>query len=98
MVPEIFCDGIGRIGFADGMVRIELVSRSQAAFDDGDGRGGEVRRLVVMTAEAFARSFLVQQKAMAKLAETGAIRLAAPDEETSPPPARMPRSPNFPAE
>jgi hypothetical protein len=101
MVPEVFCDGIGRIGFADGMVRIELISRSAAAFDGIDGARGEARQLVVMTAEAFARSFAVQQKALAKLAETGAIRLAPAEREESEPAspsasARTPRSPNFP--
>ena len=103
MIPEIFADGIGRIGFADGMVRIELISRSAGALEGGEEVHGEVRHRVVMTAQAFVQSLIVQQKALAKLEEAGVIRRTSPSGE--PPlkvvdrvPAGPPRSPNFSSE
>src|SRR5690349_15584071 len=77
MVAETFADGIGRIGFADGMVRIELVSRSGAAFAGEEPRA-EVQGRIVMTPQAFLQSLMAQQQALLKLEEAGVIRRSAP--------------------
>jgi hypothetical protein len=97
MVPETFADGIGRIGFSEGMVRIELVSVA----DQKDGQ--PVRqpcRRIVMTPQGFMQSVQAQLNLIRKLEEAGVIRRApAQGGETAAAPAAAngagPRSPNF---
>ena len=98
MVPETFADGIGRIGFSEGMVRIELVS---VADQDKDGKPvREACRRIVMTPQGFMQAVQAQLNLIRKLEEAGVIRRAAAqggDAAAASPPANgvAPRSPNF---
>ena len=98
MVPETFADGIGRIGFSEGMVRIELVS---VADQDKEGRPvREACHRIIMTPQGFMQSVQAQLNLIRKLEEAGVIRRApAPGGEpaTAAAPANgaAPRSPNF---
>jgi hypothetical protein len=97
MVPETFADGIGRIGFSEGMVRIELVS---VADQDKDGRAvREACRRIVMTPQGFMQAVQAQLNLIRKLEEAGVIRRAPANgqEQAVTPPANgaAPRSPNF---
>jgi hypothetical protein len=97
MVPETFADGIGRIGFSEGMVRIELVS---VADQDKDGRAvREACRRIVMTPQGFMQAVQAQLNLIRKLEEAGVIRRAPANgqEQAATPPANgaAPRSPNF---
>src|SRR5437867_1700509 len=99
MIPEVFVDGIGRIGFVDGMVRIELISRSGAETDEQGRPRPEVRQRLIMTLNAFLQGLQAQQSVIAKLQEAGVLRVdAAPAAGTpapAPTPAVLPKSPNF---
>lgn len=99
MAAETFADGIGRIGFTEGMVRIELVS---IADQDQDGRPvREVRHRIVMTPQGFMQSVQAQLNLIRKLEEAGVLRRSpAPGAEPAAPAAagangQSPRSPNF---
>jgi hypothetical protein len=95
MIPETFADGIGRIGFSEGMVRIELVS---VADQDKDGRPvREACRRIVMTPQGFMQSVQAQLNLIRKLEEAGVIRRAPASGEPAATPANgaAPRSPNF---
>ena len=96
MVPETFADGIGRIGFSEGMVRIELVSVA----DQKDGQ--PVRqpcRRIVMTPQGFMQSVQAQLNLIRKLEEAGVIRRAPQGGDAAAAPSAAngaaPRSPNF---
>lgn len=98
MVPETFADGVGRIGFSEGMVRIELVS---VADQDKDGRAvREPCHRLVMTPQGFMQAVQAQINLIRKLEEAGVIRRApanAQEQAQAAPPANgtAPRSPNF---
>jgi hypothetical protein len=97
MVPETFADGVGRIGFSEGMVRIELVS---VADQDKEGRPvREACHRIVMTPQGFMQSVQAQLNLIRKLEEAGVIRRAPATGEqvAAVPPANgtAPRSPNF---
>jgi hypothetical protein len=93
MIPEIYADGIGRIGFADGMVRIELVSVPAPE----PGRENEPqpvpRARIVMTPHGFLRSLQSQHALLRKLEAAGLVKRSAQPGEA---PA-APKSPNFSA-
>jgi hypothetical protein len=96
---ETFADGVGRIGFSEGMVRIELVS---VADQDKDGRPVlQPCHRVIMTPQGFMRSVQAQLNLIRKLEEAGVLRRApAPGQETAAETASggngaSPRSPNF---
>jgi len=67
MVPEIFVDGLGQIQFKDGLIRIELVSRS--------GEEPEVRQRIIMTVPAFLNALQLQQTIVSKFEEAGIVRV-----------------------
>ena len=96
MVPETYADGIGRIGFSEGMVRIELVSVGD---QDKDGRPvREACHRIIMTPQGFMQSVQAQLNLIRKLEEAGVIRRAPAGEQpaaASPPNGTAPRSPNF---
>jgi hypothetical protein len=93
MVPEIYVDGIGRIGFADGMVRIELVSVPPPE----PGREGESqpepRARIVMTPHGFLSSLQSLHSLLKKLEAAGVVKRNA--QQGGLPAA--PKSPNFSA-
>jgi hypothetical protein len=97
MIPETFADGVGRIGFSEGMVRIELVS---VADQDKDGRPvREACHRIIMTPQGFMQSVQAQLNLIRKLEEAGVIRRAPAQggEPAAAQPANgaAPRSPNF---
>ena len=99
MISETFADGVGRIGFSEGMVRIELVS---VADQDKDGRPiREACHRIIMTPQGFMQSIQAQLNLVRKLEEAGVIRRApASGEPAAAAPAlaangAAPRSPNF---
>ena len=53
MVAEIFADGVGRVDFVSGVVRIELVSLEPA--ESGQGKM-EVRQRIAMPVDGFLHS------------------------------------------
>jgi hypothetical protein len=98
---ETFADGVGRIGFSEGMVRIELVS---VADQDKEGRPVlQPCHRIIMTPQGFMRSVQAQLNLIRKLEEAGVLRRApAPGQgqEAAPETASggngtSPRSPNF---
>jgi len=98
MIPEVFVDGIGRIGFVDGMIRIELISRSGGETDAQGRPKPEVRHRLVMTLAGFLQGLQAQQSVIVKLQEAGVLQ-APPAAPGSPPaadaPAAAPKSSNF---
>ncbi len=104
MIPEVFVDGIGRIGFSDGVLRIELITRSGSETDEQGRPKPEVRQRLVMTLNAFLQGLQAQQGVIAKLQEAGIIKLepqpappASPAAGNGVAPA-SPKSPNFTVE
>jgi hypothetical protein len=97
MIPETFADGIGRIGFSEGMVRIELVS---VALQDKDNKVvREACHRLVMTPQGFMQAVQAQLNLVRKLEEAGVIRRSGAPGEGAAPGATAanggPRSPNF---
>nr|VFJ65263.1 MAG: hypothetical protein BECKFW1821B_GA0114236_11026 [Candidatus Kentron sp. FW] len=75
MTNEIYADGIGEIAFAQGVVRIDLVSLSP------EYRGGddsppkfEFKQRIIMSPEGFLRSFDIMQGLVGQLLEKGVIQ------------------------
>lgn len=75
MTPEMFADGIGRVDFSGGLVRIELVSLEPA--EEGTGRL-EVRQRVVMPVDGFLKSLTTMGELVNKLVEAGVLRRNEP--------------------
>lgn len=71
MIPEIFADGVGRIDFAGGVVRIELVSLDPAA--QGPERN-EVRQRIVMPLEGYLQAINTMGDLVNKLVEAGLLK------------------------
>ena len=72
MISETFADGIGRIGFSEGMVRIELVS---VAIQEKEGKAvREACHRLVMTPQGFMQAVQAQLNLIRKLEEAGVIR------------------------
>jgi hypothetical protein len=90
MIPETYADGIGRIGFSEGMVRIELVSIVPSDKEGGDGKT-EVRHRLVMTPHAFLRALQAQHSLLQKLEQAGLVKRQDASGTSSP----APSSPNF---
>jgi hypothetical protein len=105
MIPEVFVDGIGRIGLVEGMIRIELISRSGAETDEQGRPKPEVRQRLIMSLNAFLQGLQAQQSVIAKLQEAGVLRVepqSAGPAVAAPAPAAgngaapaPPKSPNF---
>jgi hypothetical protein len=99
MIPETFADGIGRIGFSEGMVRIELVS---VGIPEKEGKPArEVCHRLVMTPQGFMQAVQGQLNLIRKLEEAGVIRRTpaaagdGPGTGGAPGANGGPRSPNF---
>ncbi len=95
MIPEIFVDGIGGIGFSGGMVRIDLVSLSPNEKDAEGKPEREVRQRLIMTPIGLIEVFTNMHKMLDKLVElgvlqrrpaTGEIPQAPPEGKTEAPP------------
>jgi len=75
MVPEIFADGVGRVDFTAGVVRIELVSLDPAA--QGAERA-EVRHRVVMPLEGYLQSLNTLGELVNKMVAAGVLKRNEP--------------------
>jgi hypothetical protein len=103
MIPEVFVDGIGRIGFADGVLRIELITRSGSETDEQGRPKPEVRQRLVMSLNGFLQGLQAQQQVVAKLQEAGILRVEPQPAQGAAPaggngaavPSTPPKSPNF---
>ena len=74
MTTEIFADTIGRVDFAAGVVRFDLVSLEPAA--DGPARM-EVRQRVAMPIEGMLTAMGTMGNLVNKLVEAGVLRRPA---------------------
>lgn len=78
MTTEVFADTIGRIDFASGVVRFELVSLEPA----GEGAGRmEVRQRVAMPIEGMLSAMNTMGQLVNKLIESGVVQRRAPSEQ-----------------
>ena len=85
MTNEIFADTVGRVDFAAGVVRFELVSMEPAA-EPGTSRM-EVRQRVAMPIEGFLSALNTMGSLVNKLVDAGVLnRTARPASEQPPAP------------
>jgi hypothetical protein len=90
MTDQIFSDGF-TVSFVGNMLRIDLFALSPTA-KDGQGRPSpEFRAQVVMTPDAFVRSFASIQDLLKQLAERGVVKIqpAAKEAAAKPAPATV---------
>ena len=73
-IPEVYADGVFDIGFANGMVRVDLFSLSATERDDEGRPTREVRQRVVMNAQGFLDTLGTMQRMAARLQEAGVLR------------------------
>jgi hypothetical protein len=71
MVAEVFADGVGRVDFAGGVVRIELVSLEPI---EGGQNRMDVRQRVVMPIDGFIQALSTMGDLVNKLVEAGVLR------------------------
>ncbi|WP_096703485.1 hypothetical protein [Magnetospirillum sp. 15-1] len=71
MVSEIFADGVGRVDFVSGVVRIELVSLEPT--ESGQGKM-EVRQRIAMPVDGFLHSLNTMGDLVNKLVEAGVLK------------------------
>nr|VFJ57237.1 MAG: hypothetical protein BECKDK2373C_GA0170839_105820 [Candidatus Kentron sp. DK] len=80
MTKEIYADAIGEITFAQGAVRIDLVSLSRKYKGEEDAPPDfEFRQRIIMSPEGFLRSFDMMQGLVGQLLEKGVIQKHQPD-------------------
>ncbi len=79
-VPELFVDGIGRVAFTGGTVRIELICASpfDAATPDASDPPLVPRQRLILPLDGFLRSFGILQNLVNRLAEEGAVKRTEP--------------------
>ena len=82
MTTEVFADTVGRMDFASGVVRFELVSLEPA--ESGSGRM-EVRERVCMPLEGFLSAFNTMGNLVNRLVEAGVLQRPAPNTDSLPP-------------
>ena len=90
MIPETYADGIGRIGFSEGMVRIELISIVPSEREGGEAKT-EVRHRLVMTPHGFLRALQAQHSLLQKLEQAGLVKR----QDSPGTPGAATNSPNF---
>lgn len=73
-MKERFFDGIVNIGFAGGMVRIDLGTFSQGEAKEGEAPNIEPRERVILRPEGFLQALSAMQTMAKKLAENGVLR------------------------
>ena len=81
MMAELFADTIGRIDFAAGVVRFELVSIEPT---EGGQNHMEARQRVVMPLEGFLSALSTMGNLVNKLVEAGVVRANPPAAEPAP--------------
>ncbi len=73
IVPEIFTDGVGRYRFGGGVVRIDLVSATEAADGEKEARTTVTHRLI-LSPEGFLRSVSAMNTLLNQLVEAGVVK------------------------
>lgn len=76
--PEIFVDGIGAYRFSGGVIRIDLVSTTEA-LDHKDAKDAVVTQRVIMPLEAFIRTVGSLNDMAKQLVDAGVIKQRATD-------------------
>ena len=98
MTAELFADTIGRVDYAGGMIRLDLISLEPT---EGTTQSHmEVRQRVVMPLEGFLTALGTMTNLAAKLAAAGVINVAPPPAAAPEPTSILaaqskPQSPNF---
>jgi hypothetical protein len=77
MAAELFADTVGRVDFAAGVVRFELVSIEPGAGENGQNRM-EVRQRVAMPIEGFLATLNTMSELVNKLVEAGVLQRQTP--------------------
>jgi len=72
MSDEIYIDGIGKIDFIGGVIRMELVALESAG--EGKEPAPTVRQKVVMPARGLLQSMSVMQNMVQKMTDAGVIQ------------------------
>jgi hypothetical protein len=75
MIDELFSDGVGRVDFVSGVVRIELVSLDPTP--GGQGKM-EVRQRVIMPVDGFLHSLNTMGDLVNKLVAAGVLKRNEP--------------------
>ena len=71
--PEVFVDGIGAYRFSGGVVRIDLVSATEA-LDNKNAEDAVVSQRVIMPLEAFIRTVASLNDMAKQLVDAGVIK------------------------
>ena len=72
MTQEIYVDGVGKIDFVGGVVRLELVALQSD--DSGAEPKPEVRQRLVMPARGLLQSLSVIQNMVQKMVDAGVVQ------------------------
>ncbi len=73
IVPEIFTDGVGRYRFGGGVVRIDLVSATEAANGEKATQTTVTHRLI-LSPEGFLRSVSAMNTLLNQLVKAGVVK------------------------
>ena len=84
-VPEVYADGTYEIGFANGMVRVDLFSLSATEKDEEGRPTREVRQRIVMNPQGFLDTLASMQRMGLRLEEAGVIKRREAAENTGGP-------------
>lgn len=75
-VPEIYSDGVGRNRLSGGVIRIDLVSATEAYDQGGDNVPTEVTHRVIMSLPAFVKSVHTMNQLFEQLDKAGVFKRA----------------------
>ena len=73
IVPEIFTDGVGRCRFSGGVVRIDLVSATEAANGEKEAQTTVTHRLI-LSPEGFLRTVSAMNTLLKQLVKAGVVK------------------------
>ena len=73
-VPEIFTDGIGRYRYGGGVVRMDLISASEADEKDEKEAKTVVTQRLIMSPEGFLRAVSTMNTLLNQLVKAGVVK------------------------
>ena len=73
-VPEIFTDGIGRYRYGGGVVRMDLISASEADEKDEKEAKTVVTHRLIMSPEGFLRAVSTMNTLLNQLVKAGVVK------------------------
>jgi urease alpha subunit len=73
-VPEIFTDGIGRCRYGGGVVRMDLISASEADEKDAKEAKTVVTNRLIMSPEGFLRAVSTMNTLLNQLVKAGVVK------------------------